>query len=153
MIDWSFDKSKEKKIIEQIKKEFGVKEIFRNQKIIFAKGNKTEAFLISKEIEEELKNLDGNPYTLGLYLGRLRNGKLKPSFMFVWELGKYSENKIKVEELEEQEFLYGHNLVNIYEKEGKFILENENGPIGLAEIDKEKVENVKDAGEYLRHGY
>ena len=149
MIKWEFDEKLEKKIVDWVNKNFNYK---LEGRIVFAKGNKIECFLISKEIEKVLKEMETNPYTVGLYLGKWRN-KFRPSIQLLHEVVKTAKNVIEIGEEEEKEFTYGKDLVNVYGKTGLFILKNKNGAIGLAELDKDIIKNLKDVGEYLRRGY
>ncbi len=149
MIKWQFNEKEEKGLIEQIASKFGGKEIFTGKKIIFAKQNKVECFLISKELEEALKTLKMNPYTIGLYLGEIGK-EFQPSLQFLHELAKYADNVIELKDKDEKEFTYGSDLKNTYGKRGLFIVRNKAGVLGLADFEEYKVRNKLDVGSYLR---
>lgn len=153
----------------------GVSKLAKGHKVLFAKGDKKEIYLISNRMYGYFKKTRDNklPYSMGFYFGQQKSGSIVFSFNTAQEYVKQRKDKIVVlHPRAEQKFLFGRNLsvkkVIRYDdkiRKGDLVIvtnkRNEALGFGIAEIDfsefehfeknKRVVNTKEDIGWYLRH--
>lgn len=169
MIDFCEDKELQKKLEKEITR-FSSQKLKGN--IVFAKGNRIEAFLLSDELYKNFKSMERNPYSIGAFLGSFEGERFSPSLQLLHNIAISDDVRAVVNRRGEKPFLYGKNVesrdvVWISEEtmpgEILVLCNEKNEPIGFVKSltngrimkklgNKPVLKNIQDIGWYLRKG-
>lgn len=116
-------------------------------------------FLADKELEQYIKKVSREPYSIGIFLGEERK-YFKPTPALLEMLANKSKRKARINEKSEWLFLcgrdvFGKNITQMTVEEGIVLVQNSTGEnLGYAKIerkhDRVTLKNIMDRGYYLR---
>ena len=103
---------------------------FTNEKVEKASKIKNNYFLVSNELDIIKKNIKKEPFSVGLFLGEIKNNKFVPSTNLLDMISKRTNKKVFVNKKTEWLFLCGRDIfgrgiskANI--KKGVVLIQNE----------------------------
>jgi ribosome biogenesis protein Nip4 len=116
-------------------------------------------FYMSKELKELKDSISLEPYSVGIFLGELKNNQFMPSIALLDILAKYSDRKIIINKKGQTMFLYGNDVFFENIKENNLsdgiclVLNEENEVLGYGELKKGRkkiLKHILDRGDFLR---
>ena len=141
--------------------------------VVLRKDDKKTIYLVPTDWRShtEMEVKDFEPYSLGLFFGKMTHGEFRPSLSIIHRLNEVSDNKLMVSRQGAESFTYGRSILSesvVYITQGlhrgqRVIVLNEAGEcLGLAKlsVDSVKVDrlakdrlvakNLVDIGWYIR---
>ncbi len=149
--------------------------LIENFKFIIGEGNWKEVFVATDEVIESLSKYSQiTPYSTGLGIGEIKEGKFLLSLSGGSFISKYTNKKVVVNKEAEQLFLYKRNILgksihkiheSIEEKDKFLVFSKNNDYLGIGQLlvdkslltklefsEKNVIKNIIDLGWYLRKG-
>ena len=125
-----------------------------NAKIPYTQFGK-EFFLVPEHIKEFAKYCSEEPYSMGLFLGRLKGKDFEPSPALLEIIAKQTDKKIVVNEKSAWLFACGRDvlkegIIKATNDETVIVINKENEVLGLAQKKGNYYKNLVDIGSYLR---
>ena len=146
-----FSKNEKERLIAQLKKQFGIKEIpwkiarFGKERIIVFSGNISE-----KEIFEldRFARIEG----IGVYFGKEQNDEIRLSIEGVHLLkNQITKNIFELDEKQAEQWMMGQELSITTDKKGFFIMRYKNDFLGTGKISQNKISNFIPKGRRLKY--
>lgn len=117
---------------------------------------KNDFFLVNRDLMKAKEKLRKEPYSAGVFLGRVKKGVFYPSIALIDMIAEVSNKKIFVDDRAEWLFVCGRDLFpkSIVESNvdsGLALVQNmKDENLGLGKVEKKIIKNVLDKGKYLR---
>lgn len=165
MIEYKKITRKEKKVLDNLGREFGVNinKAFKNKSILVGHGKRKEVFITNRSTSNTLDIIEKEPYFTGLYIGDIKGNRFLLGLEGASIISSYSDKKIIVDKKTEQLVLYGrdifsksaHGLPKNVQVNEKILIMNEYDEcigVGIVEKGDILIKNISDRGWYLRKG-
>ncbi len=140
--------------------EVDIKDILKNKTLLMTLEGRREIYITTSEVKRVLGAMERDPYSVGLYIGEVKNGKFFLGLEGANLIAPYTKKKVVVNKSAEQLVLYGRDVFSksvvdfsTCRQNEKCLLVNSSGePLGIGLVEKDMVKNLMDRGWYLRKG-
>ncbi len=114
-------------------------------------------YLVNSQLLKIKEKIGEEIFSIGVYLGEVKNEKFSPSIEFVNILSKLSDKKVFVNDKTEWLFVCGRDVFkksivsgDWFEGDFVFVQNSKDENLGLGRFDRRDVKNIIDKGLYLR---
>ncbi len=155
--------NKEHEILKKLGWEFGIDidRILEGNEVLVSYNGRTEVFITNPETADTLKRIKKDPYSVGLYIGEIKNGRFFLGIEGATLINRFTKKKVFVTRKAEQLVLYKRDVLSksiikyaedIKVGEKCLIVNEDDEVLAIGIKRRDFIENIIDRGWYLRKG-